>query len=255
VKRAIGLAALSVLELPPHEQISVAAQCGYSHVGLRLIPATPDEIRHPMDLGVVKKRLADTAVEVLDVEIFRLTPRTRVADFESVMETAAALGARHMLVAGNDPEEGRLAEQFARLCDLAARFELTANLEPMPWTDVPDIAKANRILAAAGRSNCGVLVDAIHFFRADNQLEQLSKTKLHYMQLCDAPAQHPADTKEMIRQAREDRLFPGDGGLDLRSLLQAVPRDLPLSLEIPTSKPMSAGERARRAFEATKALL
>ena len=36
--RKIGLAALTVLELPHHEQVSVAAQAGYTHVGLRLVP-------------------------------------------------------------------------------------------------------------------------------------------------------------------------------------------------------------------------
>ena len=38
MKRPLGLAALTVLELPHHEQVSVAAQAGYSHVGLRLVP-------------------------------------------------------------------------------------------------------------------------------------------------------------------------------------------------------------------------
>jgi hypothetical protein len=38
VKRAIGLAALTVLELPHEEQIRVAAQAGYSHVGCAWFP-------------------------------------------------------------------------------------------------------------------------------------------------------------------------------------------------------------------------
>ena len=40
MKQPIALAALTVLELTPPEQVSVAAQAGYSHVGLRLIPVT-----------------------------------------------------------------------------------------------------------------------------------------------------------------------------------------------------------------------
>ncbi len=49
MKRAIGLAALTVLELPHHEQVSAAAQAGYSHVGLRLIPVAGQPVIHALD--------------------------------------------------------------------------------------------------------------------------------------------------------------------------------------------------------------
>jgi len=61
--------------------------------------------------------------------------------------------------------------------------------------------------------------------------------------------------QELIRQARGDRLFPGEGGLDLKGLLAALPAGLPISVEIPHAKPMSPLERARRALAATQALL
>lgn len=78
------------------------------------------------------------------------------------------------------------------------------------------------------------------------------------MQLCDAPAERPQDTAGVLYEARAERMFPGEGGLDLLGLLRAVPRDIPLSLEIPTAKlaeTVGATERARRALAATKALL
>ena len=61
--------------------------------------------------------------------------------------------------------------------------------------------------------------------------------------------------EEVIRQARSDRLFPGEGGLDLRGLLRALPAGIPLSLEVPVSQKLAPLERARRALEATKAIL
>lgn len=75
------------------------------------------------------------------------------------------------------------------------------------------------------------------------------------MQFCDAHPGRPADMQEMIRQARGDRLFPGEGALDLRGLMAALPGDLPISLEIPLATPMPPNERARRALHATKAFL
>jgi sugar phosphate isomerase/epimerase len=257
--RPISLAALTVLELTPPEMVDCAAAAGFSHVGIRLLPATPTEPQYDIVgdtplLREVERRLADSGVKVLDVEIFRLTPGVRIDAFEPAMATAARLGARHMLVAGNDPEPARLAESFARLAEAAARFGLDVCLEPMPWTDVPTVAAARRVVDAAGGSG-GILIDAIHFFRADNRLQDIAfmpRRQLHYMQLCDARAEMPADRDELIRQARGDRLFPGEGGLDLRGLLHALPADIPVSLEIPVAAKMPPLDRARRALEAAR---
>jgi sugar phosphate isomerase/epimerase len=253
LKRKIGLAALTVLELPAAEQVSVAARAGYTHVGLRLIPVA-NQVLPPFDVGEVERRLADTGVRVLDLEIFRLSPETKVADFEPALSTASRLGASELLVHGADADESRLIENFGRLCDLAARYRLVANLEPMPWVEIANVAKAKRVLDQAARSNSALLVDAIHFFRAGDRFAEIPK-RLNYMQLCDARPERPADMQEIIRQARADRLFPGEGGLDLQGLMRALPADLPISVEIPYAKPMSPLERAQRALAATQELL
>ena len=132
--RKIGLAALTVLELPAAEQVSVAAQAGYTHVGLRLIPVAGQTLP-PFDVAEVERRLADTGVRALDLEVFRLAPETNVGAFEPALATAERLGASELLVHGADPDAGRLVENFGRLCDLAARYHLAANLEPMPKPD------------------------------------------------------------------------------------------------------------------------
>src|SRR5438874_10508768 len=119
--RALGLAALTVLELPHHEQVTVAAQAGYSHVGLRLRPVAGQPYEYPVDIRAIKARLADTGVRLLDVEVFRLSADTKVADFEPVIVAAAELEAQHLLVHGADADEARLIESFGRLCDLAVR--------------------------------------------------------------------------------------------------------------------------------------
>ena len=258
MNRRIGLAALTVLELPHEEQISVAAQAGYTHVGLRLVPVAGQPFRHPFDVTRVEKRLADTGIGVLDVEVFRLTPETSASEFEPAMAAAARLGASELLVHGADSDAARLAETFGRLCDLAAGYGLAANLEPMPWVEVSDIAKAMRILSGAARGNGALLVDAIHFFRAGDSPQALAKVPrkvLRYVQLCDARPERPVDIQEIIRQARSDRLFPGEGGLDLKGLLRALPAGIPVSLEVPVSQKLEPLERAQRALAATEAIL
>jgi len=255
VTRKIGLAALTVLELSPQDQVSVAAEAGYDFVGLRLIPVAGQPHQHAIDVAAIEKRLAATGMKVLDVEVFRLGPETRAADFEPMLAVSARLRASDLLVHGADPDASRLADNWGRLCDLAGRYGLAANLEPMPWVEVRTIAKARRILDLAPRRNSAVLVDAIHFFREANRLEDLATTKTRYLQFCDARAEKPASMEEIRRQAREDRLFPGEGGLDLRGLLGALPPDLPISLEVPHTGPFDARERARRALSATREFL
>src|ERR1022692_5317718 len=97
--RAIGLAALTVLELTPPEMVSCAADAGFDCVGLRLIPATLQEVQHPMvgDTPLVREtehRLNETGMRVLDVEIFRLRSDTIVADYEEALATTARFGAK-----------------------------------------------------------------------------------------------------------------------------------------------------------------
>ena len=263
---SIGLAALTVLELSPPDMVSCAAEAGFDSIGLRLLPPTDDEVQHPMvgDTPLVRetaRRLKDTGLPVLDIELFRLKPETNVNDDRAAVETGARFGAREALVAGNDPDEARLAERFAAFCDLAREYGMGANLEPMPWTDVRNFAQGARIIAAAGRDNGGIVIDPIHFDRGGSRADEIRSVphaRLRYMQLCDAPAARPTDTETLLHQARAERLMPGDGGLDLRGMLRAVPPDLPLGLEIPMrtlTKTMPAVERARQMLAKTRRLL
>ena len=264
--RIVSLSALTVLELAPPDMASCAREAGYTHVGLRLIPATPNEPSYETigDTPVIREtlaRLADTGITVLDIEILRLKPDVRVRDFLPVLETAARLGARNALVAGNDPDEARLTENLAALCDLAAPLGIAPCLEPMPWTDAKDFAQGARIVGNAARSNAGLLVDPIHFDRGGStagEIPSVARSWLRYVQLCDAPAERPATLEGLLHQARSERLLPGEGGLDLRGILRAVPRDTPISIEIPQealAQTVPAVERARRALVATHRLL
>jgi sugar phosphate isomerase/epimerase len=259
MKRTIGLAPLTVLELAPPDVVSCAADAGFDCVGLRLVPATPNEPQHDIvgDTPLVRetaRRLADSGLPVFDVEIFRLKPETNVADYRAALETAARFGAREALVAGQDADFARLVDNFGRFCDLAAEYRIATGLEPMPWCEVNDVDEGVRVLDAAARPDAGLVVDAIHVDRArttPRRLQALQRTHVRYVQLCDAPAERPSDVDTLLFQAREARLMPGDGGLDLRGMLEALPRDLPISLEIP----MKALARTTPAVPRTRAML
>ena len=61
-----------------------------------------------------------------------------------------------------------------------------------------------------------------------------------------------------MHAARHERLFPGEGGIDLAALTRAMPRDLVVSLEVPTAelaKTVDAKTRARRALDAATKII
>lgn len=157
--------------------------------------------------------LMETGIRVSDVEIVRLTPGFTLDDrLQRFMETAARLSAGQVLVAGNDDNLQRSADNLAILAAAGRPFGLTMNLEPMPWTQLRNIAAAQALIAASGREDIGILVDALHFWRAGESLAALSSLPAHhlnYMQLCDGAAQRPESEQELIRQARSARNVPG----------------------------------------------
>jgi sugar phosphate isomerase/epimerase len=131
----------------------------------------------------------------------------------------------------------------------------------MPWTDAKDLRQAARIVEVAGRDNGGVLIDPFHFSRSRSTLDDLASiaaSRLHYLQFCDVPQAVPPTMEAILAEARAERRFPGEGDLDLLGLLRAVPRDIPLSVEVPTvtlARTVGAVERARRALAATRRVL
>lgn len=103
IERRIGLAALMVLDVSPAKQVILAAETDYTHVGLRLILATPTEpvyatVGDTPLIREVERRLKEIGIKVLDIEIFRLKPDTRVINFLPVLETGICLGASQVLL-------------------------------------------------------------------------------------------------------------------------------------------------------------
>jgi len=262
-----SLAFLTTSEVGPAEAVRIAAETGYDMVGLRFLPAAPGvEPEYPVmsDPAVqhqVAEALAETGIGLGDIEIARLKPDTEVTAFEAFCALGQRLSARHVLVAGDDPEPGRLTETFGRFCELAKSHGLTADLEFMPWTAVKTIADARKIVESAGCENGGVLIDALHFDRSGSTLEEvrrLPRERLNYAQLCDGPVPYDPSDEGMIQIARAERLLPGAGGIDLTGLVSALPDGIPLSIEVPRLHlvgKVSANERARQALEAAKAIV
>jgi sugar phosphate isomerase/epimerase len=241
MRRVYSLSYLSSHRCTPAEAIRIAAQTGYAYVGLRLWPNAPGApqqylLDQPAAMRETLAAQRDTGVGVFDLEIIRINDSFDPHTWDALYDVGAQLQAKAILVAGDDPDEERLTDNYARLCEVMQPFGMTADLEFMPWTEVKDAKSALRIVKNAGMpSNAGILVDALHFGRSTTTLEDIRaipRQLLHYAQICDAQAGLNFSTEEMIHTARCERLLPGDGTIDIQGLFDALPADLPVSVEV-----------------------
>lgn len=259
----LSLAHLTVLDQPPPDMIRMAARLGYDSVGLRLIRVTDTSAGYPLHndpaaLRATRAALDDTGIIVNDIEFVRLTPGFRPGDLTAFLEAGAVLGARHVICAPYDPDLARLADNLAAFQAAARPLGLSCVLEFFPWTNVPDLATALRVVLAA---DVGVLVDTLHFDRSGSRLDDLAAVpagRLPFAHLCDAPVQPPYSTDDLLLAGRAERLPPGEGQIDLRAILARLPPGIPLGLEVPMSAEQArAGSEAvaRRAILAARRLL
>lgn len=258
---SLCLAHLSLIELTPPQLVEAAAAAGFDQVSMRLAPASTGEHQHPMIGGTpmlreTLARMRGLGVRVHDVELVRLTDDTDVAALEPLLACAAQLGARHILVAGDSTNEAATADRLGELGVLGNLYGLRMGLEFMPWRGIRDLPGARRVIELAGTG--GIIIDAIHADRSGataSDLKDLPAPLWSYFQICDAPAQRPANLDELLFQARQARMVPGEGGLDLVGMIRALPAGTTISIEAPIQSPLPAVDRARKLRNATLALL
>lgn len=261
-----SLAHLTALSLKPPALIDAAADAGYRYVGLRLNRTTPEEdlydlINDAALMRETKARLKDRGVEVWDIEVARMDPERDAPHYRDFLEAGAELGARHVITQLPDPDRQRAIARFAELCDMARPLGLTLDLEFVSWTEVPSLEAAADILRQAKRSNAGILVDMLHFDRSNSSktlLRSLPREWFTWAHVCDAPGEHPTTREGLVHHARRARLFPGDGGIDVKGILACLPDSLVYGLEIP-NEALAAGigypAYAGRALKAARAWL
>ncbi len=260
-----SLAHLTLLENSPIEMIDIAHQAGYDYVSFRLTPVCKNEQVFPMTTNRllrknIKARLDDTGIRVLDIELARLGTTEEPEDYLGIMEAGADLGACHLICQAPDHDHSRVADRFAKLCELAKPFGLTVDLEFLPWSKMANLTDAARIVEQANSDNAGILVDILHFARSASTLQQLShlpKSWFNFVHLCDADKAIPTTAEGLIHTARCDRNFPGEGGINVNEIISAIPQ-VPYSLEIPNDlvrEALGNQEYARQALVAAKRCL
>jgi sugar phosphate isomerase/epimerase len=266
MKQEYSLAQLTAINASPPELARIAANAGYDYFSMRQIymglPEEPDFdlAKNKLLMKETKAIMADTGIRLLDVELARVVDGVDPAIYEPAFATCTELGGKRVLSSIWTEDIAVQVEGFARICDLALQYNLTVELEYVPIAAVKNLVGALNILKQVNRINAGILIDIHHFHRAGDTVEDLLKVPrelFRMVHLCDAPAEIPQDNEEMRRIMREAREYPGEGGIDIKNILSAIPK-VPFSIELPktsVSNLFGYEVHAQRCIEKSKAYL
>jgi sugar phosphate isomerase/epimerase len=237
----VSLPHLTMLDATPPQVVRAAAAAGFDAVCLRLFPTMQAEQQHPLigDTPMMRETLsllADTGLKVLDIEAIWLKPETVPGSYVAGFEAAARLGAQVIQTIGSDSDESRMTDTYAGLCEAAAPFGLTVDLEFMAFASTNTLEKTRRIVANSGASNGGLLIDCLHINRCDARIDDflgVDPRLMHVFQLCDGDAVAPVGREALIHEARFSRRLPGDGVFDLDAIWAVMPPHVQVSIEAP----------------------
>jgi sugar phosphate isomerase/epimerase len=114
------------------------------------------------------------------------------------------------------------ATGLAELAKMAGERGLDVCIEWLPWTGLPDLKSAWKLVEDAGAENLGLVIDAWHWLRQPGgpdevTLRSIPGERIYCVQLDDTNAVGTGDDPMM--ESMTNRLLPGEGDVDWPALL------------------------------------
>ncbi len=267
--RKLGIDRLCVFGMPPVEFVQLAYELGCSSVGIGLAPTkgyNPDGHRDwsLRDDPAMRRQLVaatrDTGVSIGMVEGFAAAAGRDICDFAHDLDLVRELGGDRIACVSLDKDLRRTIDQFASLAEMAAERGLLVSAEMGSLGPYGLVEPALTVVRGVAMSNFSLMIDAMHFFRLGNTVDQLAAfdpALIGYAQLCDA--RWAPGFATYIEEAMYERMVPGEGELPLRDFIRLIPSNVIMSLEIPMRSLADSGigprERLVRCVVAAKTLL
>ena len=242
----------------PLDVLSAAAQAGFGAAGLRISARNPgDSWSRPNAEGdgleQIRARAEALSIRISSISGYYVSDKTSLSHLLANVEAARRLGAPLISQGCFEPKLGRVAGLLRDYARAAADVGVRIALEFMPMSALKTIDDTRRVIAESDARNVGLLIDSLHLARSGagaSDVRALDPRSIYLTQLCDAPAVR-APTTTLFDEAMSGRLYLGDGGLDLKGLVAALPPDAEIELETPVvgDAALPGGERAKRAAE------
>ena len=264
----LGIEQISVFGLPPVDYVNLVADLGCSNMGIALYPFGINPHNYPpfslKDDAQLRRdtiaALRERNVTISIGEGFGVKPDADVRDQAGEMDAMAELGAQRLNSFSFDPDMGRSFDQLGTLAEMTAERGMKLAIEFAPIMTIADLPAAVAAVRHVGRPDFQICLETMHFIRSGSKPADLAAYEpelFGYVQLCDVPVT-PIDP-DYMNEAMTARMVPGEGGLPLRDILAALPRDIVVSVEVPRLAEAQAGmdphERMRPCVEAARKLV
>lgn len=260
-----SLAHLTLIKCSAPELVYLAARAGYDAVSPRFIPmnVAGEFACWPEDTGIVsatKTALKTTGIKVLDMELARITDECDPRSFTPAIELGGELGAKRLIMSAwtsSSDDRNFLVDCYAETCEIAAPYGMSVDLEFPSFSRLRTLDEALDIVRAADQDNSGILIDTLYMHLSRVDIAELSHVPSQYLNFLHISDALPgiADTREgMIQLARDARLYPGEGCIDFKRIIERLPI-VDYSIELPNkarTQELGFEEHARRCLQHAK---
>ena len=239
----------------PMDYIYATKNAGYEAIGIRLYRAPGRTYNYNPILGYpalmrdVKKAIPDLGLEMYDVYSYYLQPEMEWDIIMPSLDFAGELGAKYVLVIGDDPEWNRMCDNMGRICDKIKPMGIRAVIEAYATALTP-MATAVKFCEDTREHNVGLCMDPRQGFRDEKHesntlLKAVDRGLLPYAQINDSAI------------LGNNGILPGEGDVPLYDYLDALPDGIDLSTEaqFPSDYTYTGAEWAKITVERTRRLL
>jgi len=256
---SLSLAAGVLPEFGADVVADAAGEAGYPFAGFTVDPENWDAAM----TSSVKRRVEAHGIGVLDVEVVWIPAGGELEDdYKRLVDVGAELGARNLLVVSRESDVSRNAAALHRICERAAPAGMRVALEFLMIAEIRSLSAARAIVEACDHPAAAILIDTLHLQRAGEGVDVLADIDprlFPYAQFCDGPLACADSFEAYLEDAMDLRSAAGEGALPLRRMLDALPVDCPLSLEVRSKRYREAfprpADRARAILEQTQSFL
>jgi sugar phosphate isomerase/epimerase len=264
----LGIELLSVFGMPPVDFVKLAAHLGCPYVSTGMTGFPLPQLGQPefslKDDPVLRREIIaamdDTGVSISLGDGLLILPGADIRDSVTNLDILAELRVPRVNSVSLDPDRERTFDQFAVLAELAGERGMETTIEPAPGTTVGDLTMGLQALKHVGQSGFRLLIDTMHLVRSGfgaADLAALEPGSIGYAQLSDTTLQPRMDN--YMQEATFERMVPGEGELPLQAIVDALPADIVISLEVPRLSLAEAGvshfDRVKPCVQAARGLL
>jgi sugar phosphate isomerase/epimerase len=246
----LGIELLSVFGMPPVDFVHLAADLGCQYISTGLTGFPLPQLGQPefslKDDPALRREILmamdDRGVSIALGDGMLILPGADIAERAPDLDILAELRVPRVNSVSLDPDRARTFDQYAVLAELAAERGMKTTTEPAPGTTVGDITAGVAARKHVGRPDFQLLIDTMHLVRSGfgvADLTALEPGSIGYAQLSDTTLQPRIDN--YMQEATFERMVPGEGELPLRDIVDALPPDIVIGLEVPRLSLAEAG--------------